>query len=118
LLALPATPALRARVDALASGAATPARTLGVAIAPPRAARRLRRAVGLPERDGLLVQEVAEGSAAEAAGLARGDLIVAVGSNGAADLDALLAAVDTGADELALRVVRGVDERDVVVRWS
>ena len=29
---------------------------LGVAVAPPRVARRLRRAVGLPERDGLLVR--------------------------------------------------------------
>ena len=31
---------------------------LGVAIAPPRVARRLRSAVGLPERDGLLVRAV------------------------------------------------------------
>ena len=31
---------------------------LGVAIAPPRVARRLRRAVGLPEFDGVLVRAV------------------------------------------------------------
>ena len=36
---------------------------LGVAVAPPRAARRLRRAVGLPERDGVLVRGVAERAA-------------------------------------------------------
>src|SRR5919206_467054 len=49
----------------------------GGARAPPRAARRLRAAVGLPERDGLLVHAVVGGSPAERAGLERGDLIVA-----------------------------------------
>ena len=50
---------------------------LGVAVAPPRVARRMRRAVGLPERDGLLVRAVEDGSPADRAGLERGDLIVA-----------------------------------------
>ena len=50
---------------------------LGVAVAPPRVARRLRRAVGLPERDGVLIRAVEGGSPAERAGLERGDLIVA-----------------------------------------
>ena len=36
---------------------------LGVALAPPRAARRMRAAVGLPERDGLLVRAVQDGLA-------------------------------------------------------
>ena len=49
------------RARASACGAASSARPvrLGVAIAPPRVARRLRRAVGLPERDGVLVRSVA-----------------------------------------------------------
>ena len=40
-------------------------------------ARRLRRAVGLPESDGLLIRDVEEDSPAARAGLAQGDLIVA-----------------------------------------
>src|SRR5437588_6730731 len=77
ILAIPADGALRERVDAMARGEAPKRVRLGVAIAPPRVARRLRRAVGLPERDGVLVRAVEEGSAAARAGLERGDLIVA-----------------------------------------
>ena len=68
ILAMPADATLRERVDALGRGE-TPKRVrLGVAIAPPRVARRLRRAVGLPERDGVLVRAVEEGSPADAPG--------------------------------------------------
>ena len=42
----------------------------------PHVARRLRRSVGLPERDGLLVRDVEEGSPAARAGIVEGDLIV------------------------------------------
>ena len=59
---------------------------LGVALAPPRAARRMRAAVGLPERDGLLVHEVEPDSPAGAAGLQRGDLLVAAAEPAAAPL--------------------------------
>src|SRR3954471_4137323 len=52
ILAVPATAAVRK----LAEGGSTARHRLGVAVAPPRVARRLRRAVGLPERDGLLVR--------------------------------------------------------------
>ena len=79
LLALPADAALAARVEALGRGEAPARPRLGVALAPPRAARRLRAAVGLPERDGLLVRGVEADSPAERAGLERGDLIVAAG---------------------------------------
>src|SRR6266576_1433014 len=44
---------------------------------PGHVARRLRRAVGLPDTAGLLIREVAEDSPAARAGLAPGDLIVA-----------------------------------------
>src|SRR5919199_1769718 len=60
---------------------------LGVALAPPRAARRMRAAVGLPERDGLLVREVADDSPAARAGLQRGDLLVAAGGRPPAAVD-------------------------------
>ncbi|MGH9114965.1 MAG: S1C family serine protease, partial [Acidimicrobiales bacterium] len=46
-LALPASPELRSRVDALSRGEAPARRRLGVALAPAHVARRLRAAVGL-----------------------------------------------------------------------
>ena len=77
-LALPADDDLRARVDALARGEAPHRPRLGIAVAPPRVARRLRQSVGLPERDGLLVHAVEDGGPAERAGIRQGDLIVRV----------------------------------------
>src|SRR3954447_7793445 len=69
ILALPADEALLERIDALARGEVPSRPRLGVAIAPPHVARRLRRAVGLPERDGLLVRWVEDGSPADRAGI-------------------------------------------------
>jgi S1-C subfamily serine protease len=88
-----------------------------VAVVPARAARRLRRAVGLPERDGVLVRAVEQGSPADEAGVQRGDLIVALGDHSVDSLDALFGALDAAvADEpLALRIVRGVEERELQV---
>src|SRR5262249_61871871 len=80
-LAIPADEALRGRADALARGESAQAPRLGVAIAPSFVARRLRRAVGLPEADGLLIRDVAEDSPAARAGIAQGDLIVAGGAH-------------------------------------
>ena len=56
-LALPADASLRVRVDALASGVSPERPRLGIAVAPAHVARRLRRSVGLPELDGVLVRE-------------------------------------------------------------
>src|SRR6516162_6928713 len=75
-LAIPADEALRAQAGALARGESAAPPQLGIAIAPPRVARRLRRAVGLPDTEGLLIQQVTEDSPAARAGLAPGDLIV------------------------------------------
>src|SRR5918996_249781 len=58
ILAVPATDAVKERASRLARGEAPASPRLGVAVAPPRVARRMRRAVGLPERDGLLVRAV------------------------------------------------------------
>ena len=119
-LALPADADLDARIDALTRGEVPVRRRLGVALAPPRAARHLRRAVGLPERDGLLVRAVEEGSPADRAGLQEGDLLVAAGDTALPDHDALWAALDAvgAGDSLALTVVRGVDELAVSVRFE
>ena len=115
ILALPADEALRRRVDALGRGEAPRRAHLGIAIAPPHVARRLRRSVGLPDVDGLLVRGVEEGSPADAAGIERGDLIVAVAGKPASRVDDIHAALDAEGDELRLTVVRGADEREVTV---
>src|SRR6266566_2030407 len=97
-LAIPADEALRGRADALARGESAVSPRLGVTIAPGYVARRLRRAVGLPETEGLLVRDVDEDGPAARAGVAQGDLIVAAAgqpTNTPDDLfDALAAARD------------------------
>jgi S1-C subfamily serine protease len=80
-------------------------------------ARRLRRAVGLPDADGLLIREVAEDTPAARAGLARGDLIVTAGGQPVRSVDdlsgALRAAASAGTIELT--VLRGTEERTIQV---
>jgi S1-C subfamily serine protease len=118
-IAQPAGTGLRARIDDLAAGR-EPARVLlGVGVAPASLAQRLRSAVGLPERAGALVRSVAGGSPAAAAGIARGDLIVAIGDHEVTDpaaLEAALATVQPG-DEVTVALVRGSDELTVTVTF-
>jgi serine protease Do len=114
ILALPGA-RIREHLAELSAGRIREPRRLGVAVVPPRIARRLRRAVGLPERDGVLVRAVDRDSPAEKAGLERGDLIVALGEREIDSLDALFGALDAAPSELSLRIVRGVEERDVQV---
>jgi S1-C subfamily serine protease len=71
--------------------------------------------VGLPARDGLLVHAVVDGSPAAAAGIERGDLIVAAGGRPVTSADDLYEALDRAAETLVLRVLRGAEERDVDV---
>jgi serine protease Do len=114
ILALPADAATRRRAEALATGAAPSRPRLGIALAPPRAARRMRAAVGLPERDGLLVRGVEAESPAGKAGLQRGDLLVGVNGGPLTSVDELFDALE-GGDDLKLTVLRGTEERDVEV---
>jgi serine protease Do len=114
-LALPADAALRGRVEALGKGESVERPRLGVAIAPDHVARRLRRSVGLPERDGILVRGVEEGSAAAAAGIAVGDLIVSAGGRAIADADDLQDALGTLKLPFDVVIVRGADEKTVTV---
>jgi S1-C subfamily serine protease len=117
ILAIAADEGFAERVEALGRGETVPRPRLGVAIAPARVARRLRRAVGLPERDGLLVHGVERDSAADRAGLEKGDLLVRAGDRDLVRLDDLHAALDSApvGGELPLTAVRGVEEREVVV---
>ncbi|HZA84247.1 MAG TPA: S1C family serine protease [Actinomycetes bacterium] len=116
-LALPADAELRQRLDALGRGEAPARPRLGVGIAPARVARQLRRAVGLPERDGLLVRVVEDGGPADRAGLRTGDLVVEAGGRPVTDADQLYEVLDQAGEDpsLTLRVVRGTDELTVTV---
>lgn len=118
ILAARADSALRERVAALARGEAPRQVRLGVALAPPGAARELRRAVGLPDREGLLVRGVQDGSPAAGAGVRRGDLIVSAGRHEAVGIDALRAALEAARPgaPLELGIVRGSEELTVPVR--
>jgi serine protease Do len=114
-IAVPADAALRSRVEALGRGEAPSRRRLGVAVAPPEVARRLRASVGLPERAGLLVRGVEEGSAADRAGIREGDLIVAAGGRAIADVDDLHDVLGSAEGPLEITIVRGTEERTVPI---
>jgi serine protease Do len=117
-LAIPADAALRERVDQLAAGESPTHRRLGIAVAPAFVARRLRRAVGLPERDGLLVRGVEDGSPAAAAGVSGGDLIVSADGNDVRTADDLWTVLDSAGDTVELGIVRGADELTVRVSFA
>jgi S1-C subfamily serine protease len=118
-LAIPADGELRARAEALARGQSAESPRLGVALAPGHVARRLRRAVGLPDTDGLLIRDVTGDSPAARAGLAQGDLITAAAGHPLATPDDLfdaLRAAQGGAIELT--IIRGTDERTIQVTFA
>jgi len=119
ILAIATDAAFRQRTEALGRGEPPKRVRLGVAVAPPRAARRLRRAVGLPERDGVLVRGVEDDSAAARAGVERGDLIVAAAGREIDSVEALYEALDGAGVQgsLELTLVRGTDERTVNVEF-
>ena len=113
-LAIATDAALRDRITALGRGESPKRRRLGVGLAPSHVARQLRRSVGLPERDGLLVREVEDDSPAAKAGIAEGDLLVAVGGTPIGSADDLFEAL-AGEGALEITLVRGTDERTVTV---
>ena len=117
-LAIPADGTLRGRVDALARGESVRAPQLGIAITPGHVARRLRRAVGLPDTEGLLIRGVAEDSPAARSGLAPGDLIVAAAGQPVRTVDDLSGALQAAGETIELNVLRGTDERSIQVAFG
>ena len=120
ILAVPANAAFADAVERLARGEAPRRLRLGVAIAPAHVARRLRRAVGLPDHPGVLVRSVADSSPAARAGIERGDLIVRAGGGEVDGVDALYRALDSVApgSALELDLLRGAEERRVSVSFD
>lgn len=108
------------RIQALSQGRQPRALRLGVAVAPPALAQRLRSAVGLPERDGVLIRAVQDGSPAAQAGLSRGDLLVAAEGQPLDGLDGLQEALDRArsARRLGLSVVRGTEDLQVTISFE
>ncbi len=117
-LAIPADETLRGRVDALARGESARRPQLGITITPGHVARRLRRAVGLPDAEGLLIRDVANDSPAARAGLAPGDLIVAAAGQPVRSVDDLSGALQAAAGTVELTVIRGTDERSIHVSFG
>jgi S1-C subfamily serine protease len=110
---------LREQLTAMGEGRRYERAELGVALAPPHVAAKLRRAVGLAERDGLLVRGVVDGSPAAAAGISEGDLLVRAGDHDLASIDdlfAALAGIGPGG-ELEIGLVRGSEELTVTVTF-
>ena len=90
---------------------------LGIGVAPSHVARGLRRAVGLPDAEGLLVRLVEDDSPASRAGLATGDLIVQAAGQPVRGMDDLFQALEAAADGvIELVILRGADERTVDVQ--
>jgi S1-C subfamily serine protease len=118
-LAIPADETLRGRTDTLARGESAQAPKLGVAIAPNHVARRLRRAVGLPDAEGLLIRDVVDDSPAASAGIAKGDLIVAAAGHPIRTPDDLFDALTAAqGGSIELNIIRGTDERTVQVTFA
>jgi serine protease Do len=117
-LARPADAALRERIEALGRGESVSRPRLGIAVAPSIVARRLRRSVGLTERDGLLVRGVEDGSPADQAGIREGDLLVEAAGKPITDADSLPAILAEAGMPIELKIVRGDEERTVSVGGS
>jgi len=94
---------------------------LGFTVAPAHTARRARRAVGLSDQAGLLVDDVEAGSPAGQAGLLAGDLLVRLDGGttpllSCVDLAAATAAASADAQPLVLHVLRGEEQRVAMIR--
>jgi S1-C subfamily serine protease len=117
-LAIPADAALRDRVAALGKGESPSRRRLGVGIVPPHVAKGLRRAVGLPEVDGLLVRSVEEDGRAAGAGIREGDLIVGAGGHPTDTVDALHEALESADGSLEVDILRGAEKHTFTVNFK
>lgn len=115
-LAIPADQSLRTRVDALARGESKGWVRLGIGVAPTHVARRMRRAVGLPDADGLLIRHVEDDSPASRAGLAKGDLIVLAAGRPVSGIDDLFEALGAADGDIQLVILRGAEELAVDVQ--
>jgi serine protease Do len=120
-LARPFDESLLARIELLRSGRSVLPPALGVTLAPPHVAAKLRAAVGLEPADGALVRHVEEGSVADRSGIREGDLIVGIRTDDDTQSvdgpDTLQAALETvaGDEDFVVLVLRGAESVEVAV---
>jgi DNA-binding MarR family transcriptional regulator len=90
---------------------------LGLTLAPAHVAIEMRRAVGLPERTGLLVRSVADEGAAAASGIEVGDVLTKAEGRELRSIATLFAALRAavGRRRIKLSLVRGARELEVTV---
>lgn len=88
---------------------------LGVAVAGAAVAKRMRRAVGLPDEPGVLVVRVGRDSPAAAAGVSRGDLITQAGDVPVQSIGDLHRAVAASDGTLTLKLLRGAEPHELEV---
>jgi serine protease Do len=86
-----------------------------VVVAAAAVAKRMRRAVGLPDERGVLVVRVKRESAADTAGLARGDLVTQAGERPIRSVGDLDRAVRAANGTLTLKVLRGSEPHELSV---
>ena len=108
---------LRKLLVSFESGTVQVGLPLGMNLEPAYLARHRRTAVGLSDTSGLLITHTIAGTPAAAAGLARGDLIVAVDGIDSRSEDALAQAINRvgPGGQLRLSVLRGNDHHQVTV---
>lgn len=86
-----------------------PSHWLGASLAPAHVARQMRRAAGLPEMVGLLIQAVAAPGLADKAGLREGDLIIAANGHAIRSIENLYEHLRAaGHATVMLEILRGV----------
>ena len=117
-LALPTGVDFRRFVERAAAGEVTTRRSLGIAVVPPAAARRMRLAVGLPPVEAPLIRGLDEDGPAGRAGLRRGDQILRAGDVTITTVEDLQRVLADAGSTLALRILRGTDEIDVQVDFD
>jgi DNA-binding MarR family transcriptional regulator len=84
-----------------------PGHELGLTVAPAHVTIERRRAVGLGDTGGLLVEDVTPGSAADRAGIRRGDVLVHGATSELRSFTCLAAAIAEARDEVPLTILRG-----------
>jgi DNA-binding MarR family transcriptional regulator len=85
-----------------------PSHWLGASLAPAHVARQIRRATGLPEVAGLLIQAIAVPGPGAEAGLREGDLIIAAGGKAIRSIEDLYEQLQTAGQEIVLLdILRG-----------
>jgi serine protease Do len=117
-LALPIGHDFRRFIERAAAGEVTTRRSLGIAVVPPAAARRMRVAVGLPPVEAPLIRGLDENGPAGRAGLRRGDQILRASDVAITTVEELQRVLADAGSTLSLRILRGTDEIDVQVDFE